>query len=827
MRRNDSDFRRRQEIIDKLQNKIDPGSFTPRALYDGGAIMYASHGLNLSGGDGIFVVPLTQKPGALPGTPGVFEVRITRVGDGEINPTHLRAMIQGTQSVATPKTAMATNLLQLLIRQAPNLAFPNNGRGYFTNADFRPLEGGLELWRGYFQSVRPTLGRMLVNVDTSITAVRKSGPLIDVALNILTKPNSYRDRPSPRSLEAGPHEDNFRQLQQFLKNVRITVRTDKPSRKRIIYKLVERGGMYEFDKDGAPCTVARHFQQAHGITLQFPKAFGVCITHSRAERAVIIPAELCEVVPGQLYKKKIPEALFTKDVVNFATLPPPERLSAIQQGISKNHNIVMASPVTQYADSPFIRDAGMQISTNPIVVGGRVLDTPDMEFGKQEIVKPAGGSWNVVRKTLKDARTLKTWAVINYEAGLPPKIPQRFVETLMACCSNLGMTVHNPRVQAGNAQAPEDALKAILEMALANKVHLDLVLVILPRSAGGIRAKVKQWGDVHHGIMTQCVREDKLWDRGQYKANDQYCNNVAIKINARLGGDNSVPKTNVMNQLRANPYMVVGADVGHPGPGVKTQPSVASLVWSWDQWACRYSAVSRVQSPRTEMISDLKAMFTIALGAFSKKNRIPPKRIFLFRDGVSEGELEQVASLEIQAIKEAIDQFWVKHKLPSAKPCLTFIVVGKRHHIRFFPQDSRDSDKSDNCHAGFIADNGLSSPMAHDFYLQSHGGLKGTSRPGHYMILLDENFRLAIDDLQELCFALCHVYAKATRSVSIPAPVYYADLVCSRAKFYFSEELGYADTNMTASSNEEFDLERWQGGYNPIHRDIITAMYFL
>ena len=35
------------------------------------------------------------------------------------------------------------------------------------------------------------------------------------------------------------------------------------------------------------------------------------------------------------------------------------------------------------------------------------------------------------------------------------------------------------------------------------------------------------------------------------------------------------------------------------------------------------------------------------------------------------------------------------------------------------------------------------------------------------------NFQLcSADGLQSLSFALCHVYARSTRSVSIPAPVY-------------------------------------------------------
>lgn len=38
--------------------------------------------------------------------------------------------------------------------------------------------------------------------------------------------------------------------------------------------------------------------------------------------------EVCRVVPGQIYKKKVPSNL-TKDVVDFATKKPQDRLSAI------------------------------------------------------------------------------------------------------------------------------------------------------------------------------------------------------------------------------------------------------------------------------------------------------------------------------------------------------------------------------------------------------------------------------------------------------------------------------------------------------------------
>ena len=73
------------------------------------------------------------------------------------------------------------------------------------------------------------------------------------------------------------------------------------------------------------------------------------------------------------------------------------------------------------------------------------------------------------------------------------------------------------------------------------------------------------------------------------------------------------------------------------------------------------------------------------------------------------------------------------------KPTITLIIVGKRHHVRFFPCVQSEGDGSGNCVAGTVVDSDVVNPVEFDFYLLSHGGIIGTSRPAHYNVLLDEN----------------------------------------------------------------------------------------
>jgi len=202
-----------------------------------------------------------------------------------------------------------------------------------------------------------------------------------------------------------------------------------------------------------------------------------------------------------------------------------------------------------------------------------------------------------------------------------------------------------------------------------------------------------------------------------------------------------------------------------------------------------------------------------------KKADIAPKRLIFYRDGVSEGQFKHVLELELPLIKEACAELKIN-------PKITLIIVGKRHHNQLFPPNNI-SDRSGNAPAGSVIDTGIAHPTDFDFILQSHAGILGTSRPGHYTVLYDD-FGFNSDSIQALSFALCHVYARATRSVSIPAPVYYADIVCSRAKNHFDPRgnLNLSDTGTEASGAGPGGIEAYKLGYKPLHANQRTLMYF-
>ncbi|KAG1819562.1 ribonuclease H-like domain-containing protein [Suillus subaureus] len=829
--------RRRIEVFERLQNHTDPKLFTPRCIFDGTVIMYSSRELPLSGRDSQtckskvfesellinlylsekFDVNMSDKPrvdGSAP-TRGVVQVTLKMVAADPIDFNGLQAFIDGKQTKQTAQVLTAINVLQLIIRQAPNLKYPNNTRAFFTkDAGIQSLGGGLELWRGYFQSVRPTIGKVLVNIDVSTAVMFKQDNFQNAALAVLRQNDV-------RALELRADSPQFRQLKSFFKGVSVTLVHRKGLKK--IRGLVASAGNFQFENT----TVKDYFKKAWGRQLLHPNIIGIQV--GSKDRDEVIPAEMCLIAPDQRYTRKLPPE-FSSTMVKFSSKNPQDRLALISAGISNSITADQRSAL-DYQNSPFLQDAGITVSPDPILVTGRVLPTPKIHYGNPATsrpVQPRNGSWNVIDQTFHEPKSLSSWGILNY-ARVSDQTINRFINTLLNSCKKLGMDLSPPSA----SQSCSGASSVVNDMrSLKHSVHnkigkdLEMVLAILPTSSTDIYHAIKSFGDVIAGFPTQCVRENKI-----ERANDQYCANLGMKINAKLGGVNSLPRSGALEKLMNAPFMVIGADVGHPAPGMVNQPSVASLVYSFDRYAARYEAMMSVQHPRQEKIDELRKLVYRAIDEFGERNRAAPVRIIFFRDGLSEGEYALTGKEEIEDIMGAIDDIWRDKNLKGGKPELTFIVVGKRHHVRFFPKNKNDGDRSGNCPAGFVADQGVGNPAVRDFYLQSHGGLLGTSRPSHYITLRDDIYKHNTDDLQELAFTLCHAYARATRSVSIPAPVYYADasipyIVCARGAFHFNPAMGF-DGATISSNDDAFDLERWRKNFKDKHANLSKKMNFM
>jgi len=334
-------------------------------------------------------------------------------------------------------------------------------------------------------------------------------------------------------------------------------------------------------------------------------------------------------------------------------------------------------------------------------------------------------------------------------------------------------------------------------------------LVILASGDKHVYNGLKHLLDVFLKVPSVCVQGSKFMNE---KGQPQYFGNVALKINMKMGGVNhrlvdppgTIP-TLAWLKDPSQPTMLVGMDVTHPSPGsVKGTPSVAAVVATIDDNFAQFPASLRIQETKKEMITDLKLMMEERLRLYQRHKKALPRRIIVYRDGVSEGQFNTVIQDELPQMIEAFVVFG-NAKQPY-RPKLTIVVCGKRHHTRFFPTDAQFADRNGNPRPGTVVDRGVTAVYDFDFFLQAHYGLQGTVRPTHYYVVHDE---IGFDSsrLQALTHAVSYMFARATKAVSLAAPAYYADLACERGRAYLHKLFqGISEggaTTATGTTNEE------------------------
>jgi eukaryotic translation initiation factor 2C len=168
------------------------------------------------------------------------------------------------------------------------------------------------------------------------------------------------------------------------------------------------------------------------------------------------------------------------------------------------------------------------------------------------------------------------------------------------------------------------------------------------------------------------------------------------------------------------------------------------LVGSVDAHFCKYASVLRYQEASLEWIHDLSEMVVDILKIFYHSTGTKPQRILVYRNGILAKQSRSIASKELNLIRNALE-----YLENGYDPQITFVSVQKRHHAKFFPFQSEFLDKSGNIVPGTLIDSDVTVPGEFDFYLASHPGLQGTSKPSYYHVLHDEN-NFTADTLQTL-----------------------------------------------------------------------------
>eukprot|EP01116_Phalansterium_solitarium_P005791 TRINITY_DN1781_c0_g1_i2.p1 TRINITY_DN1781_c0_g1~~TRINITY_DN1781_c0_g1_i2.p1 ORF type:complete len:748 (+),score=221.50 TRINITY_DN1781_c0_g1_i2:388-2631(+) len=433
------------------------------------------------------------------------------------------------------------------------------------------------------------------------------------------------------------------------------------------------------------------------------------------------------------------------------------------------------------------KDGPVQMTLNPqqLHATGRILSSPKLLYGKGEIVLPRGGSWQIPKNGLavpQEALPIgflfpNSFTVNDATASADAVFGQliKFGVSFRKLGLQRPYTVDS--VNPGSKRELESAHAQVEAYKREGGARLMLIVVMPGDQKVAKRYNAfKYQTDLIWQVHTQFLRESVVrpHEKQYFKLTG-----VASAINIKAAMGARVPE----NQTTQNPVhlvdqytSVVGVDVNHAPAGSK-RPSEAALCGTLNAHCTRFHSEHVTQKNRQEPIPDLKSLMMKFLSSHAHANRgqLLQKLIWL-RDGVADTQFDTICAGELNAIRAAFAEHPAYARAPQPK--IIYVVVQKRNLSRLAAIDPATREIRGPS-PGTVLDNTITGFKQTDFFMVAHQALQGSPRPVHCHVIANDP-KVSLLDIQTMLFQLCHLHSGCTKSVSLPAPLYYAHRLALR-----------------------------------------------
>ncbi|VDN20371.1 unnamed protein product [Gongylonema pulchrum] len=423
---------------------------------------------------------------------------------------------------------------------------------------------------------------------------------------------------------------------------------------------------------------------------------------------------------------------------------------------------------------------GMKIATDDEFLQNFGVSFPSLNENQETELEPERGSWRLDDQFVQTPSGVVMAFVCVDEAISYPQFAEA-LPTLIRTCEYFGFKFADDRHNADSVRTYQwntryveltdhvlDFKKKCANIAAGKRIVVKPILVfIVAQAKDEIYGMIKTACDQEEGIACQVVRTETFMKMRGGGERNTVARNLCMKINAKLGGINNELAGNRHNWQKftdeRDPTLFIGIDVTHPPSGDTASPSVAAVVGSLNIAATRYAASIKIQHRNKEKVAYVVDAFRARIVDFELQTGRKPQHIVVLRDGVSDTEFLDVMNEELLYLKSAAHQ--LAH---DYKPTVSYAVIQKRHHTRFmsendragrrqekrFHKDTSNNDK--NVPPGTVVDRAVTSCSTFDFYLCSHYGALGTSKPAHYTVLYD-SWQLTADEWQAYRYILFRI----------------------------------------------------------------------
>ncbi|KAK0406431.1 hypothetical protein QR680_018567 [Steinernema hermaphroditum] len=593
-----------------------------------------------------------------------------------------------------------------------------------------------------------------------------------------------------------------------------------------------------FDCQGQKVSVFEYFAKQYGKRLQHPDAPLAISKHKFKGKTETthLPLELCMVLPNQRVKKDQETPQQTASVIKLCAIVPSRRkedirFQADKLGLWKPHTF------------PF------SVEANPLVVQGRHLPPPSIQYGGQATVtvNPNTGKWQAIKGQNKNARLPFAipgncripgvdkwpWAVaylVQDDRGMD-KLAENFARAIDAECTARGMksfprplikSISPNELELGN---PDNFFAKLSQ----NKIRFCLLIEDDHYSYHGlIKANEQKFKVITQDVKLSTVNDFKFnlgYQSGYGKG--QTLENLCLKTNVKLGGLNHILKApQGFDKIFAKNRMYVGLGISHGSPltefqkarGQKAVPSVIGI--------CANHLGAHVQAlagdyfyqeaREDKMVSSLAKIFDTYAAMF-KKVRPEINEVYVFRVGASEGQYSEILQNEVPLMRAGLKAAGVNAKL-------TLVVPSKTHHLRMYPAQIKAEDKApfQNVKPGTVVDSRIVHPKFPEFFLTSHQTLQGTANTPRYNILVDDA-AVPIHEHEMTAYAWSYGHQIVGLPTSLPAPAYIASSYAERGRVIAQQYDLMNPAFLDDNAHQDFDKMTQALSMGPFNRYRVNA----
>ena len=429
-------------------------------------------------------------------------------------------------------------------------------------------------------------------------------------------------------------------------------------------------------------------------------------------------------------------------------------------------------------------------SLKPVEVTGYVLKDPEIKFkdDKKEIRSDEGRFDLVNNKPCKKIPDLELIEI--FLIGLDMEHGGLIYSKLLEAASSLGIELpESPSVTTIDITKYKQILPQLLsefkqQVSEKKRPNPKLIFFFLPRKDPAMYSFIKN--TLNNSELKTPSQVIVYNEKKMNSPNLSLFTNVLAQIWGKHGIEFFSVDFDFVKDTIVMAYSVMK---------YKDNKSITSLCISYTKTKVEYVFYSEISEQNNRVSPVIAKMVENAIKHIWHYQKHTVKNIIVYREGANDKALRAIKEFElpdfIKGIQKSINDIQAekldndknKEKKEKAKkywkdPKLCFIVVNKINEIKFFKVNNNNNQYQSNSNIsnvdiGTVVDHTVVSSENWDFHLNSAFSLKGMSNMTHYNILYNETSGLKASTIYKLTYFLTFLCYNTTKSIKIPAPLYF------------------------------------------------------